>query len=288
MTGTDRISFLHGQVSNDILGLPTPGACAALLLNVKGQIEFMARVFRRANDCLILTAPDLANAVTARLQKYIVFDDVQLFCVSEQFFLLHVFDDEISLAEISVVSELGYDFKLGGTQACQAELGNNILADVLVAPVQRTINIGFDILVSIKHKTALQEFVKLAGGQLATNISVLRVQAGLSDAHLDNWLGYLPQECGLERAVSYKKGCYIGQEIMARLEARGHTQRELHLVRSNEALISGEILLVGVKEIGRLGQVVVHEDGSLALAVLRKDAIGVKLLTSEAKPVELV
>ena len=98
-----------------------------------------------------------------------------------------------------------------------------------------------------------------------------RVLAGLPDAHADGFLGLLPQECGLEEAVSYRKGCYIGQEIMARLEARGNTRQHVVQVRADGPLETGTELKVGGRVVGRVGKPVLAEGIWTALAVVRKD-----------------
>jgi tRNA-modifying protein YgfZ len=103
------------------------------------------------------------------------------------------------------------------------------------------------------------------------DFSLARVRASIPNAHQDGFVGWLPQECGFEFAVSYKKGCYIGQEIMARLEARGQTRYTLRQVRLPQAVAVGTAVIQQGKEIGQLGACVPEGNGFLALAVLRRD-----------------
>jgi tRNA-modifying protein YgfZ len=108
-----------------------------------------------------------------------------------------------------------------------------------------------------------------------------RVRAGIPNAFEDGFVGLLPQECGFEFAVSYKKGCYIGQEIMARLEARRQTRHTLRQVHLPQRLAAGATLVQQDKEVGQLGACVPAGTGFLALAVLRRDIGGAPILVNE-------
>jgi tRNA-modifying protein YgfZ len=259
LTGSDRIAFLHGQTTNDIRGLPTPGVCRALLLNAKGQIEFDVRVYRRADDLYVHGGPGLAQALFERLKRYIVFDDVQLEDISAKIRVLHIAGDSLEF-----VKNLGFAFEGAAVQLLETNAGL-----ILTARIERGLPNGFDLHILDSKAGALD----LSGG-LELNpeaLEVARVLAGLPDAHNDDWLGRLPQECGLEGAISYRKGCYIGQEIMARLEARGNTRYELRRVTLNDQVVRGSSITFEGRQVGQLGQVVPQGSSFAALAVLRRD-----------------
>ncbi len=233
LTGSDRIAFLHGQCSNDVRGLVSGFCCQALVLNAKGQIEFEIRILRRADDLLIFCPSGLEQALFERLKRYIIFDDVQMQIVSQQYQLIHSTS------------------QLEGAMASWA--------------VNRGFGMGLDSLFEVAAIPNLESALRLENAKLA------RVKAGIPDVHQDDFLGLLPQECGLELAVSYKKGCYIGQEIMARLEARGNPRYELRQVRLQQAATRGEKIRLEAREVGQLGDVLPTEQGFMALAVLRRD-----------------
>lgn len=232
LMGSDRIPFLQGQCSNDVRGLAIGAACRALVLNAKGQIEFDIKVLRRADDLLVLCQAGLETALFERFKRYIIFDDVQISVVTANWTLLHV------------VGEL--------------ETG------ALHWTANRGFGLGLDVLFAASE---IPEF----DATPLENPELARVKAGLAHAHLDAFLGLLPQECGLERAVSYKKGCYIGQEIMARLEARGNPRYELRQVLLDKAVARGTKVLLGSREVGQVGAVIADQDTFTALAVLRRD-----------------
>ena len=107
-------------------------------------------------------------------------------------------------------------------------------------------------------------------------LEAARIQAGISDVGRDGWAGSLLQEVGLDDAISYRKGCYVGQEIMARLEARGKTRHALTLLEAvSDALPAHSEILLDGKTVGVTGA----STGALALAKLRKDVPKGALLT---------
>jgi folate-binding protein YgfZ len=269
LTGADCIEFMHGQTSNDIKGLPTPGGTRTLILNAKGQIEFDVHVYRRGtqgqDDLYVQTAGGLASDVIERLKRYVVFDDVKLLDISDQIRVTHLSGEGAS----ELVRGLGFDLSAGATQILQSFAGT-----ILVARVDRGNQDGFDLHTLSGKASELVKWLETRGVTHLgmTALERFRVLAGLADAHRDHFTGMLPQECGLERAVSYRKGCYIGQEIMARLEARGHTNRHLARVRFKHAVVSGSKINLDGHEVGVTGSCVPDEsDAFFALAVVKKD-----------------
>ncbi|GAA5513867.1 tRNA-modifying protein YgfZ [Deinococcus carri] len=256
LTGADRVDFVQGQMTNDLRGAPTPGVVACCFLNVRGQIEFFARAYKREDDVYLHLDAGQAEALAARLRRYIIFDQVDVQDVTGELRTVHVWGGQ----PVPGWNESGGDaqsFELGG-------------GTVLAGRVNRTGTPGLDL-----HYLARQEAEVLAalGGE-ETPLNVLdgaRVQAGLPDVTRDGFVGTLPQEVGLDvggplPAISYRKGCYVGQEIMARLEARGNAH--YHLARlSGEGLPDRAEVTRGGKVVGQAG---LHA-GGLSLARLRKE-----------------
>jgi tRNA-modifying protein YgfZ len=263
VTGTDRLDFVQGQVAQNVKALPVPGGARSMILNVKGQIEFDVRIFRRSDDVYLQTAPDLSEAVMARLQKYIVFDDVKLENVSDHIRVLHLSGEKA----LQMISSFGFS---SGTQLLETDFGT-----LLVSEVDRGNGIGFDLhVLGSKFDELLQAFISQGAVKLEPNeLEQLRVVSGLANAHTDGFTGMLPQECGLLEGVSFKKGCYVGQEIMARLDARGHSHKTLVRVSLEQELETGTPVMSDGREVGQLGHVVPFETSFTALAVLRIDAL---------------
>ncbi len=266
LTGSDRLEFVQGQVAQNIKTLPIPGGARSMILNVKGQIEFDVRIYRRKDDIQLQTAPDLSEAVMARLQKYIVFDDVKLENLSDHIRVYHVSGDGAE----RFVTDWGFELEVGDTQLLETTSGK-----LLTSRLNRGNGLGFDLQVLAENTVKLE--YSFAGNQMtelsSDDLEKLRVISGLPNAHLDGFVGMLPQECGLLGGVSFKKGCYVGQEIMARLEARGHSNKTLVRVKLEANLETGMPMMLEGREVGQLGHVVPLESGFTALAVVRIDAL---------------
>ncbi|WP_425145968.1 YgfZ/GcvT domain-containing protein [Deinococcus sp.] len=264
LTGADRLDFVQGQMTANLGAAPTPGMVPACFLNVRGQIEHFARVYRRADDIYLHLDAGAAPGLAARLKKYIIFDQVQVQDVSELLSTLHLWGQDLP------------GWNAAGTDVQSFELGGGA---VLAARVNRTGTPGLDVHYLSGHEADLLPLL----GQEApfAELEAARIRAGISDVVQDGWQGSLLQEVGLEDAVSYRKGCYVGQEIMARLEARGKTRYALTRLEALEAAQTlpahSDILLldpnsadeeqVGRKVVGQTGA----SAGAEALAKLRKD-----------------
>lgn len=255
VTGADRVDFIHGQMTNDLRRAPTPGMVPCAFLNVKGQIEFFARVYRRADDLYVHLAADEAERLQARLKRYIIFDQVQLENLTGTLSTIHVWN----AADLP-----GWD--AAGADAQQFELAGQT---VLGGRVNRTGQPGVDLHYLASHAGEVEAALTGPPRPLA-ELEAARIAAGIPDVSADHFQGVLPQEIGLDiggqlPAISYKKGCYVGQEIMARLEARGNARH--HLARlAGELTPFSEVVLDG-KVVGQLGAVA----GGLGLAKLRKE-----------------
>ena len=254
--GSDRVPFVHGQVSNDVRGLVTPGMCRSATLNAKGQLEYDVRIYRREDDLYIHAHAGLGAALLERLRRYVVFDDVQLSDISDKIGVYHVSGD--------IASSLGFE---EGVQLLPSDFGT-----LLIASVNRGLEASADIHVLRDRAPAFEAFLSARATLLSPNdLELSRLRAGISDAHLDGFLERLPQECGLEGAVSYRKGCYIGQEIMARLEARGNTRYALQGVALSALAPVGSAVTQSGKNVGQLGANLQDGDEVIGVAVLRRD-----------------
>ncbi|WP_424950673.1 YgfZ/GcvT domain-containing protein [Deinococcus sp.] len=258
LTGPDRLDFVQGQMTAHLKAAPTPGMVPACFLNVRGQIEQFARVYRRPDD-VYLHLDDLSGTgeqaalLAARLKKYIIFDAVEVHDVSGVLSSLHLWgEDAEALA--------GWDAK--GPDVQSFELGGGA---VLVGRVKRSGMTGLDLHYLRQHETGLLAALNLQQAPPA-ELEAARIAAGVGDVVRDGWQGSLPQEVGQDAAVSYRKGCYVGQEIMARLEARGNTRHALRLLSGRNLPARSEIRH-GDRVVGQTGA----SSGTLALARLRKD-----------------
>lgn len=250
LTGADRVDFAQGQMTHDLRGAPTPGMVPALFLNVRGQIEFFARAYKRAQDVYLHLHEGAAPLLAERLQRYIIFDQVEVQDLSGTLASLHLWSAELP------------GWNPDGANVQQFDLAG---AGVLAARVNRTGRVGLDLHVLKEH---LDGVLARIGGEERPHAALerARVLAGVPDVDADRWQGALPQEVGLEGAISYRKGCYVGQEIMARLEARGNARFRLMALEGADLPSFADVTREG-KAVGRAG----HSVGGRVLVKLRKE-----------------
>lgn len=288
LTGADRVRFLHGQVTNDVKGL-TPGqGCYAALVNAKGRLQSDLNIYCLSDELLLDFEPGLATAITERLQKYIVADDVQAVDVASAYGLLSVQGpkSEMLVSSLGIWPELPKrsfeHFKAAGTDWGEVYLMNH----------PRTGSAGFDLYVPTDALQPAAEKLKITAGRIGgrlcgwTALEVARIEAGIPRFGVDMDENNFPQECGIEaQAVSYNKGCYIGQEVLNRIHTMGHVNRQLRGLQLADTLSvlprKGDKLFNNDKEVGSVTSAVASKAirGNIALGLLRNEAnaIGTEL-----------
>ncbi len=263
VTGADRLDFLHGQLSNTVKGLAENGFNDSLMLNHKGHALAQMKVLRRKDDCLLLIEDNDLEKVQEQLQRHIIFDQVSLERSSLRAFSLQGAESETLVQALFATTAEG--------NAAQTTSFNG--SDVIIFNSKRSGAGGFDLFIMQEQAEQVLSKMIEAGAQTVSQdaAEIARVLAVIPKAASEAADGVLPQEAGLEFAVSYKKGCYLGQEIMARIEARGNLRRDLGRL-SLSGFTTEKSILLNDKRVGVLGTIVMHPDlGVLALAVLRND-----------------
>ena len=268
LTGADRLDFLHGQVSNEVKRLKPGETNTSLMLNVKGHALAQMRVYRREDDLFVAVEGGAGAFVQRELQAHIIFDQVEIENLAEA---ITSFTLQGPRAQEVLKEVFSTDLPNEGT-FIQPPFES---AKVLISSKKRSETGGYDLHVLSKDAPALFEKLEAAGATLAGEdaLEAVRVAAGIASAQGEGGEGALPQEVGLEHAVSYRKGCYLGQEIMARIEARGKLRKGLRGLKfvtlpQNDR---GDLLLDG-KKAGRLGSVVEHPAlGVIGLASVRME-----------------
>lgn len=274
LTGDDRLEFLHGQVSNTVKSLKDMGSNRSLLLNVKGQVQALVRVYR-LNDHLLVSVDDGdGEAFREHLQRHIIFDQVSIEKRTD-LLLVTLQGNRVSevLASFGVSPQDTQSNNHQPHGAHDVQFVNIAGHELIVTAQARSSAGGFDVLLPVAGVLevirALQEFGVTLAGQDALNMA--RVAAGIAAAKQEAQGKQLPQVIGLEHAVAYNKGCYLGQEIMARIEARGNVRSRLCGIKLAEATDETKLTLDG-KPVGNLSSAVHHPTlGHIALASVRND-----------------
>ena len=268
--GADRIAFLQGMLSNDVKALSPGHGLYAAFLTQQGKVVSDLRVYAQADrlllDVLIWRRPTL----TEGLERYIVADDVELTTPEDEplIGLEGPFARAIA-GEALGISELpGTTFDHVGTVFEGAP--------VSVIAASETDRQGILVCGPARCAAALFDACIEAGAQPLgmQTLNVLRVEAGVPWAGLDMDDSTLLMETGRSAAISFTKGCYLGQEVVERISARGHVNRQLAgVVVEGDALPAvGARLLADGHEVGYVTSAVRSEalQRPIALAIIQK------------------
>ena len=286
LLGADREKFLHGQVTNDILKLRTgQGTCAALV-NAKGRIESDLFVYKLADELLLDFEPGLTEKIAERLEHYVIAEDVQIVDVSPHFGLLSLQGP----ASVPIAQKAGFEIPSERLSWVQS-------GEIYVIKNSRLGSGGFDFFVPVE---ALPEVVSRleSSGALRINEAAaeqVRIEQGIPRFGIDMDETNLAPETGLERyAISYAKGCYIGQEIIARVRTYGQVAKALRVLRmagDGPCPAKGARLFHEGKEVGVVTSFTASPKwgGRAGLGYLRKEAntLGGKVSLENGESVEV-
>jgi folate-binding protein YgfZ len=263
LTGSEAKTFMHGQVTNDVEALePGSGAYAAFLTH-KGKMRGDLRILDLGDELLLDTERPALQELFNMIHRFKLAMDVELHKRTVQMDLL------------SLVGPASR--RVAGAEGLPAVEHANARAEIGGRPVVLAItDTGVDVFTQADDTAAVRAALEAAGavpvGEDAAE--VVRVERGRPRWGVDLDDSVIPQEAGLnERAVSFTKGCYVGQETVARLYYRGKPNRHLRGLRLSEPVAPATPLMLGEREVGRLGSSVVSPThGPIALAILRREA----------------
>ncbi len=279
LRGSEAAEFLQGQLTNDVEGLEPGEGCYAALLDRKGHMQSDMRVLNpsgapyvpmsgikrtgtQGEEAIwIDTEPEPLAVVRRHLETYKIGREVEMEDVTGRRAILSLIGPRSAdLAGTPPLPEHASEaIAVGGTECLAVGTSG-----------------GIDLIAATGDAGRLRGALVNAGavevGPEATEI--LRIEAGTPRFGAEMDSGTMPAEAGIvERAVNFEKGCYIGQETVARLHYRGKPNRRLRGLRLSAPVPAGAALALGDKEVGRIGSSCVSPlRGPIALAVLRREA----------------
>jgi len=249
--GRDRASFLQGMLSNDVKALAPGQGCAAAFLDAHGKVMALLRVYALSDRLLLELPAGLTQKTLLLLDKYLISEKAAFEPLDEAYAVLSV---QGAQAPALIAGLAGAPMDLAPHAHVEATL-----AGIATRVVQRSefgVRPGFFLWAAPDAMPALRAAVEGAG---ATPVEpavgeVLRVEAGEPVYGQDVDESVILPETNLEHLVSYTKGCYIGQEVVARVKYRGHVNRALTglTLEGDRVPTPGAPLFAGEREIGRV------------------------------------
>jgi tRNA-modifying protein YgfZ len=263
LAGGESVDYLQGQITNDVEAVAVGGGCYAALLDRKGHMRADLRVLRVADDEVWLDTEAIAgNAVQRHLETYKIGRDVELA------------DATGDRAIVSVIGPAAAE--VTGAGRLSPEYAHGEIAIDGVRARAAAIDVGIDLILADTDTESLREALTDAGAAEVSEAAaeILRVERGRPRFGFEMTEATIPAEAGIdERAVSFTKGCYIGQETVARLHYKGKPNRHLRGLRLDAPASRGDAILLGDREVGAVGTACVSPAlGPIALAIVRREA----------------
>ena len=280
LLGEDRQRFLHGQVTNDVNKLAVGQGCYAAIISGKGKMQADLNILRLENELLLDFEPGLTEELVQRLDKYIIADDVQVVDVAPHYGLLSVQGPK----SVEVLQTVAPGTALPDAPLSLVKQADETLGEIYFVRHARLGSAGFDLYVPTAALGAVADKLVAAcravGGGVAgwRAFDTVRIEAGIPRFGVDMDETNLPPEAGLEgKAVSYNKGCYIGQEVIARIRTYGQVAKALRGLRLADDLavlpVKGDKLVKDGKDVGYITSAVASPalKANLALGYVRKE-----------------
>jgi folate-binding protein YgfZ len=248
MLGADRQRFLNAYISCEVKPLAPGDGAYGFLTSAQGRILSDAVVLVHADRLWLEVGPGQAETIAAHLRKYVIVDRVEIRLLEDMVPLILIGPRAFEVLGVSVPEG---DWKharvmVDGTEVTAQRLG-------LQGAPAVSLWVSASIAPHLRERLLAREGVRPVGQEA---LDVLRVEAGLPRFGVDYGPDNFPQETGIAEAVSYTKGCYLGQEVVARIHYRGGVQKELRrLVFEGEAR-PGSVLSFEGREAGAATTVV--------------------------------
>jgi folate-binding protein YgfZ len=262
VTGSEAAEYLQGQLTNDIEALEPGEGCYAALLDRKGHMQADMRVLVVSEEKIwIDTEPEALPAARRHLEMYKIGRDAD------------VVDAGTERAIVSLIGPRSAE--LAGSSPLPEHSHEEITIDGIECPAVGTV-LGIDLIPRAEDRERLLAALADAGAPAVDPAAaeIVRIESGTPRFGSEMDTATMPAEAGIVAgAVNFEKGCYIGQETVARLHYKGKPNRRLRGLHLSAPAAPGAVLSLGEKEVGKLGGSCVSPvRGAIALAIVRREA----------------
>jgi folate-binding protein YgfZ len=203
ITGADALRFLNGQISNDLRKATEDSAVQASVLSAKGKLNANVFLSAEADSFMLDADPEVREELPARIERYIIADDVQVEEVTDRFAIFHVTGETLTLPALSPSARTVQAARFG----CSGQ-------DIWIERAERD--------------RVFQELSSVFSFCDEDCAELVRIEQGIPRWGRELTDQIIPTEANLEAAaIDYAKGCYIGQEVISRIKMSGQTNKRL-------------------------------------------------------------
>jgi len=282
VSGAEAVMFLNGLITNDVKTLAESSSMLAAFPNAQGRLLAAVRVLKIEDKFIFETEAETYEKVLQNLSRFTLAGDFKVQDLTEEFSCVSIRSDSVQSSKFAVQ---GFGFPTSETEAT-----TNVFDGENVFVIRAFRANGFDVFVpKISKESFTEELKNLSAVEIGEETrEVLRVENGEPKYGADMSEATIVPELGIDNLISYNKGCYIGQEIIARIHFRGHVAKKLTgIVLEENVVLDGneEIKSSDGKNAGRITSTVLSPKlgKQIALAYVRYDylAEGTELKVNE-------
>ncbi len=270
----DRLRFLHNQSTNDIQTLKPGQGCDTVFVNSTARTLDLATVYILEDAVLLLVSPNRREFLMQWLDRYIFFaDKVQLTDVT---------DETATISLIGPQSDAVVE-KLGAAAIIGQAYGNHIsipsVNGGLIGVGSGLASPGYTLILPASSKQEVWSKILEAGAVPISDSTwdKLRILQGRPAPEQELTEEYNPLEAGLWQTISFNKGCYIGQETIARLNTYKGVKQHLYGIKLSGCAEPGSVITIGDEKVGKLTSYTKTLDGDFGLGYIRTKAGGAGL-----------
>lgn len=257
-SGTDLVDFINRMSTNDLRKFPDNEFRKTVLTTDKGRIIDLINLFNLNENKFILTSDNYQDKVTSHLEKFIIMDDVKLEKPDLPYSHIYVTGDVLPFSEelFGLKPELNKVYKLAEDEFLFYDEFK--LDSLNIICKEESLK---------KYKEILKDLIE----QTKLEYEYSRIEAGIPEGEHEFNDNVNPMECGLAKYISFNKGCYIGQEVIARLDSQGKLPKQMVGINSDQALVENDKIYLkdDEKETGFVSSEVTYDGKNIALGFIR-------------------
>lgn len=278
LTGADRVRFLHNQTTNNIEQLLDGEGCHSVFVTSTGRTIDLATVYAFADSLLVVVSPGMAKTIYDWMDKYIFFSDkVTLKDESKETFLFTVIGEGCDELVTSLESQSSAESIIGQNAFSHQVIAiPNATADIHIARDAELAIPGYTLWGPADQADTVRQAILSTGTTAGTDEQweSLRIQQGRPAPNKELTDDDNPLEAGLWHSISFEKGCYIGQETIARLNTYKGVKKRLWGLAIDQSIPTGSDITLEGKTIGKLTSLTKTEAGFFGLGYVRTKSGG--------------